>query len=916
MSKLRTLCLFLTFLSLSAFATAKDSFVTFESEQFRPLSVSPDGRTLYAVNTPDNRIEVYTINAFGLTHQQSIPVGMEPVAVNVRNNSEIWVANHLSDSISVVNVAANPARVTRTLLVGDEPRDIVFASGKAFVTTAHRGQNSPYTDPDNPMEMQTEGIGRADVWVFDVNDTGPGMGGTPLTILSLFGDTPGPMAVSPDGTKVYVGVFKSGNQSTIVVSGVVCDGGSTAGPCTPAIGELEAPGGLPAPSENIEGIPVPSGDSGLIVKWDGEAWRDVIGRDWSNMIRFSLPDLDVFELDATPNIPVETQSFPSVGTILFSMAVNPSNGRVFVANTEARNEARFEKNVRGRIHETRVTILNPDNGAVRPRHLNKHIDYSLIPSPPGTKEHSLAYPKSIVISADGETAYVAAKGSGKVGVFSTRELQQDTFEPDATSHISVTGGGPSGLALDPQRERIYVLTRFDNGISVIDTRNGAELAHVQMPNPEPEAVVEGRPLHYDANFTSSNGEVSCASCHIGGDKDELAWDLGDPDGLVVLDPNPRQGQCPRGGCPSTFHPIKGPMMTQTVRGMAGQGPMHWRGDRSGGFDPGGDPTDEEAAFRQFNPAFVNLMGRETQLTDAEMQALTDFTLDIVPPPNPVRNLDDSLTPRQEAGRDHFFNGGGCAFCHMIDRDQGFFGSVNIMGFAGGTELRKIPHYRNLYEKVGKFGRPNHNNFRPTTEEEHGFTGPQIRGYGFSHDGKHDTLVRFHRGPGFPFPGGDPQRLDVSVYIIATETNLQPIVGQQITISSDSDDDAMGRLALMTDRAQVGDADLIAQGVIAGKRRGYLLDTNGMFRPDSDTDTHVETDSLVALASVPGQQLTFTAVPPGSGERIALDRDENNILNADEPVSVGGGGGGGSAFFSPLLFAFWYLRRRLVPGTTL
>ena len=49
------------------------------------------------------------------------------VAVAVRNDGEVWVVNHLSDSISIVNTAANPPRVTRTLLVGDEPRDIVFA---------------------------------------------------------------------------------------------------------------------------------------------------------------------------------------------------------------------------------------------------------------------------------------------------------------------------------------------------------------------------------------------------------------------------------------------------------------------------------------------------------------------------------------------------------------------------------------------------------------------------------------------------------------------------------------------------------------------------------------------------------------------------------------------------------------------
>lgn len=61
-------------------------------------------------------------------------------------------------------------RVVRTLLVGDEPRDIVFAGpgrNRAFVTTAHRGQNVP----DDP-QLQTPGVGRADVWVFDADRLG------------------------------------------------------------------------------------------------------------------------------------------------------------------------------------------------------------------------------------------------------------------------------------------------------------------------------------------------------------------------------------------------------------------------------------------------------------------------------------------------------------------------------------------------------------------------------------------------------------------------------------------------------------------------------------------------------------------------------------------------------------------------
>src|ERR1700675_1126279 len=117
-------------------------FVTFESGQVRPLALSPDGTHLFAVNTPDDRLEIFDVNAGTLTHVTSVPVGLEPVAVAARSNSEVWVVNLLSDSVSIVDVSVPTApRVVRTLLVGDEPRDIVFAGSsghRAFITTAHR----------------------------------------------------------------------------------------------------------------------------------------------------------------------------------------------------------------------------------------------------------------------------------------------------------------------------------------------------------------------------------------------------------------------------------------------------------------------------------------------------------------------------------------------------------------------------------------------------------------------------------------------------------------------------------------------------------------------------------------------------------------------------------------------------------
>src|ERR1700733_2905913 len=164
-------------------------FIEFESGQVRPLAMSADHTTLFAVNTPNGTLEVFQIGGGSLAQTAHVPVGMEPVAVAVRSPTEIWVVNHLSRSISIVSLVGTP-HVVRTLLVGDEPRDIVFAGtkGYAFITTAHRGQQR--SDPSianvpgaGDPELTTPGVARADVWVFDPNNLGTAFGGTPQAIL-------------------------------------------------------------------------------------------------------------------------------------------------------------------------------------------------------------------------------------------------------------------------------------------------------------------------------------------------------------------------------------------------------------------------------------------------------------------------------------------------------------------------------------------------------------------------------------------------------------------------------------------------------------------------------------------------------------------------------------------------------------
>jgi len=928
-------------------AIAGENYTLFEAGQVRPMAMSANGSMLYAVNTPDNRLEVYAIKKDGLAYKGSVLVGVEPVAVAVANDGNVWVVNHVSDSISIVDVAnTNSMNVINTLLVGDEPRDIVFAGpnkSRAFITTAHRGQNSPVPLSD----FTTPSIGRADVWVFDSANLGTALGGEPISILTLFMDTPRALAVSPSGDKVYVAGFKTGNQTTSILEMIVTPEGGV-------------PGATQWIDTNGDGMAEPhiqdtSGDqtriqplTSLIVKYNGTHWVDETGKIWDDKVKFSLPDKDVFVIDANALVPTELSSYSGVGTVLFNMAVNPVSGRLYVSNTEARNHVRFEgpgglgSTVRGHFAESRITVI--DN-TVKPRHLNKHINYNVCcANNAAEKAAALAQPMGMAVSSDGKTLYVTAFGSNKIGILDTAKLEDDSFVPNSNDQVVLSAGGPSGVLLDEANNRLYVLTRFDDGISMIDTSSKTEIAHYSMPNPEPQHIRDGRKYHYDASLTSSHGDSSCALCHVFGDMDMLAWDLGNPDGSPQANNAPLAIDHTQFGFPpemSTFMNMKGPMTTQSMRGMANHGAMHWRGDRTGADgvtlseQPDSGVYDEQAAFKAFNGAFEGLIGNNQQLSAQAMQDFTDFALEITYPPNPIRQLDNSLTAEQQAGHDFFFDETKivdsvhhCNGCHVVDRNAnagltnkpGFFGTDGKNTFAFQTQFFKVPQLRNLYQKVGMFGMANSNNFLaddPFTGltpdmsmdeifqhvffgNENPFMNEQIRGFGFLHDGSTDTIFRFHNIIGFlprpagavtPLDPGNPDNLPISPdgmtirrnleqYILVFDSNLFPIVGQQITLTADNGSTVANRIDLLIARASVGECDLMA----ARKNNGYLYDVaTAKFISDLSSEAPIDDAQLrdKAVKDKKDGEITYTCTPPGNGVRLALDRDMDGVYNRDE-----------------------------------
>ena len=899
-------------ISASGAAAQQPDFLVFESPPTRPLALSLDGSKLFVANTPDGKLEIFSVTPEGLVPETSVAVGMEPVAVAVEDADRVWVANYLSDSVSIVNVSATPPRVERTLLVGDAPSDIVFAGTadrRAFIVTAHRGQHRQ--DPSlsgvegaGDPQFTTPGVGRNDVWVFRTSSLGSAVGGVPHRIVSLFSDTGRGLAVSPDQNTVYVAAHLSHNQTTVITETRVPDGFDSAGPSG------GAPGGVPGPHDNADGVDAP--EVAVMVKYDQatSTWRDAIGRDWSALVKHNQPDFDVFAIDA--NLPA-TGSFTAtpyahVGTLNNNLVVNPVTNQVYVTNTDSLNQIRFEgpgvhggSTTQGQAVRHRITVIDPTTGTVSPKFVNQHVDFTQRHTDPGAdhaaidaqKQHSLATLLEIVVSSDGSTVYTVAQGSNKIGVFPASVLEDPNFatqyDPTVGSASYIpTGRGPSGLVLDEVNQKVYVYARFDNRVEAIDLSSGARLQALAMHNPESEAIIEGRIFQYDANLTSGNGTQSCNGCHFSMGADGLAWDLGNPDGEVTFNTQPNQ--VPILPAQPTFHPMKGAMRTQTLRGLAVSGSMHWRGDRVAGHfgqDPCNEPTgaacSEELAFDNFIEAFPGLLGHDDLISDADMQKFTAFALTVQYQPNPYRNLDNSLTPSQQAGRNLFMESDGapvtdvvetCDGCHTLSPIDGFFGTSGGRTFEGEPQDMKVAHMRNMWEFVGCFG----DSLEPT------HMGDQIRGTCFLHDGSLQSLKRFYEAPVFNLTNAQERNLEQ--FSLAFDTDLAPITGQQITLSSPPTAAETQRLDLLDARCKapfeslilggaVVECDLIAKGQVGGETRGWVHESGTTFRDDQGNT--ISESSLRALAVTEGP-ITFTAVPPGSGTRLGVNRDRDDFLD--------------------------------------
>jgi YVTN family beta-propeller protein len=586
----------------------------FESPQADPLVLSPDGTRLYQALTTGGKVRV--INTETLAALATIEVGVDPVSVALRpDGSELWVANHVSDSVSVISLVpgASQHKVIETIqavdaasLVTDfdEPAGIAFATNdKAYVSLSSRNR-----------------IAIVDANAYAV--TG---------FVQLNAQEPRALVVR--NGFLFVPAFESGNRSEL---------SSCIGPPVPGDDQCT----FDFTQSNFAQNP-------QLVGFDVDIAKDPL-----------LPDRDLFVFDAATGAQLDVVD--GIGTLLYGLAVS-AGGKVFVAQTDARNAENGRAGTQGheladldnRMFLNQIGVVDCSGGSC-----DAPSVFELEPLPPAQPApgSQLATPYAVALSANDETLVATAASSNRVFTLSAAT--------GAVQGVLDVGNGPRGIALrsDPESGApltAFVLNTLDDSISEIDVSDPADLVETRRKvfagDPTPAAIRDGRIAFNDA-AASTTGTFSCASCHPDGHVDQLLWVIG--------------ARCTFAGCdqeePRTTMPVRGLKNTLPLHwdGTLGDPFNGINGETGTGTTAPRNCTNDQACFRQLVDASMagvmcdqggcptNDVGQAGGLPAVERDAMATYLQNIQYPPARTRRFDDQLTAEAVAGFSDFFENKG------------------------------------------------------------------------------------------------------------------------------------------------------------------------------------------------------------------------------------------------------------------
>jgi YVTN family beta-propeller protein len=293
-----------------------------------------------------------------------------------------------------------------------------------------------------------------------------------------------------------------------------------------------------------------------------------------------------------------------------------------------------------------------------------------------------AMPFGVAITPDKSKIYVSTSGSDSVTVISVSRLltfasaRGGSFANDlsASSNYVVAriavGRNPRGIALSPDGKRLYVANRLDDTIGVIDTGTDSIIATLDLGGPRHvTALRRGEQLFNSAAY-AFQGQFGCANCHIDATYDGLQWDL-EPDGFGrdIVD-------------------------NRSIEDLGGTEPFKWNGQNPD------LPT-------ECGPRTEKYIYRSQSYSPKELADLTMFVLSIPARPNRYRLADGTLTAAQLRGKAVFertrYKTGRpiprhnqCAYCHLgpkyTNQKLTYVGTLRPLD---NSEMLDVPHLTNV-----------------------------------------------------------------------------------------------------------------------------------------------------------------------------------------------------------------------------
>jgi len=186
-------------------------------EQVAAVAFTPNGKRALAVKFPGHKVALLDVDGQKVTYTKyDMNVGLWPYNIGVTPNSKIAIAANNGnsgaadgqvDTVSVIDLEANPPRVIDHVVVGDGPEGFVISpTGKIAVAMLLRGSNAAKTS-----------------WFYNRNGS--------VVVLKIDGKKvtkvgevevrglPEGAVFSPDGKYLYVGNFLDSDVSILSVDG-------------------------------------------------------------------------------------------------------------------------------------------------------------------------------------------------------------------------------------------------------------------------------------------------------------------------------------------------------------------------------------------------------------------------------------------------------------------------------------------------------------------------------------------------------------------------------------------------------------------------------------------------------------------------------------------------------------------------